>query len=134
MPAVLAAPWFIPLIAGIGAAGTLTTTGLQLANSGGGGSSGPTAAEQAQTKAAQTLAQQKAAFLSNQAQGSQPSSASNGLATPTGSPTSMTDIQSMLKLLSPGGSATGSTNISGGIDGATTPPPQVTNGLTNLAV
>lgn len=129
MPAIIP---FIPLIAaGVGAAGT--GLAIDQAVTSGGGASGPTAAEQAQTKAAQTLAQQKAAFLSNQAQGTQPTSASNGLATPT-SPTSATDLQAMLKLLSPGGTATGSTNISGGIDGATTPPPQVTNGLTNLAV
>lgn len=127
MPAIAAVPWLIPLLT---AASAATTIGVGVDELLSKPSSGPTAQQQAATKAAQTLAQQKAAFLSNQANGTAPSSANPSPGTP-----SPEQIQAMMKLLNPGATGSGSNGvqISGGIGGST-PPPQSTNGLTNLAV
>lgn len=128
MPAILP---FIPLIAaGVGAAGV----GLSIDQMVNQPSTGPTAAQQQATQNAQNLATQKAAFLSNQAQGTQPSTSNpgaGGLTAATAGGTSP-EVQALMTLLNPSGS--NSTDISGGFNGTTTPAPQPTNSLASFAI
>jgi hypothetical protein len=134
MPALIAIPWLVPLITGIAAAGTLATTGYELANqpSSSGSSATGTAATQAQAQAqaqAQLTAQQKAAFVA--AQPNVQASTGGGLtgtafntaaATQAGVPS---DLNSIAKYLGMGttGSSPANANVSGGVT--------VTPGATN---
>lgn len=123
------------IAAGVGAAGTATTLGLEEANK---PSTAPTAAQQQQLASQQQLAQQKAAFLTAQAQNtSGGSSPPNTGLTANGTPVAQTagtpapaDLQAMLKLLNPGG--TPNVSVSGGTTGGSSPP--TTSGLANFGI
>jgi hypothetical protein len=139
MPQLIALPWLVPLITGIGAATSLGVTGYDLASGGGSSSSSSAAATaQQQQQAAQTAAQQKAALLAAE---NNINSQTGGSLTPGGTQTfaanqagiPQANLQSILQSL--GGSGGGS---SGPISGGTTTPnsspgnPNDLQGLTDL--
>lgn len=123
MPALLAAPWFIPLMTGIGAATTVGTSAYELSKGSGSSSTSQQAATTLadQQKAAQA-AQQRSAVLANQGN---TQSQTGGSLTPTGFLTQSAkgtgmqgaDLQSMLQSMVGGGSGGG-----GSISGGTTTP------------
>lgn len=69
MPALLAVPWLVPLLTGVGAATSLGTTAYQLSQGGGGSSSSQQQqqlAAQQKAQAAAQKAQQQAAVIAQQ--------------------------------------------------------------------
>jgi hypothetical protein len=132
MPALLAVPWLVPLLTGVGAATSLGTTAYQLSQ--GGGSSGPSAAQlqqqqaqQAQQTAAQK-AQQQAAVLAQQGN----TQASTGgsltpesfLTTSAKNAGTPSDLNSIMQFLGGGGS---NAPISGGTTTPNSSQPQDNN-------
>jgi len=133
MPALLAVPWLVPLLSGIGAATSLGTTAYTLANQPGTPKTTTTGPTAAQTAAQQ--AQQKAALL---AQSGNTQSQTGGSLTPTGFATSSanaagvpSDLNSIMQSL--GGSGSSSAPISGGTTTPNSSPTGDPNNLQNLS-
>lgn len=134
MPALLAAPWLIPLITGIGAAGSIGTTAYQLMNQPSSSTPKTTATNPATAQAALD-AQRKAAML---AQNPNTQAATGGSLTPTSfAATSAkaagvpSDLNSIMQSL--GGSGASSAPISGGTTTPGSGPASDPNNLQNLS-
>jgi hypothetical protein len=119
MPALAAIPWLVPLLTIGTAAGTLATTGYELAQGSGGGQQAEQAEiqQQQQQQQAQQQAQQKAALLAaipnaqSQTSGSLAGSAlTSQAATNAGVPSNLT---SLAQLLGQGGNISGGTTTPG---------------------
>jgi hypothetical protein len=117
MPALLAIPWLIPLISGIGAAASLGTTAYEMANKPSTPSTSSTTTDAAAQKSA-LAAQQKAAML---AQGGNTQSQTGGSLTPAAfSMTSAknagvpSDLNSIMQSLGGSGGGSAPANLSGG--------------------
>lgn len=137
MPALLAAPWLVPLLTGVSAAAGLGTTAYNLVNRPSSSSSGPSAADAAKQAAA--LKAQQASAIAAQSGNTQqatggsltPASFTQTSAKAAGVPS---DLNSIMQYLA-GSGGTGSAPVSGGI---TTPnsgsqQPQNAPGLQNLS-
>jgi hypothetical protein len=134
MPALLAIPWLVPLITGIGAATSLGTTAYQLSQGGGGSSSNNQQQEalQKQQQTQQAAAQKAQQLAAVRAQQGNTQASTGGSLTPNaflatsaknaGAPS---DLNSIMQYL--GGSGASSAPLSGGTTTPNSNQPQDNN-------